>query len=114
MNGVERFDDSVWDRFFDFLYGEGPSAQEAQERLRALGIDVTPAVRKVQDALQASRARARFEAAREQLRDLMTRRFTGTALAAYVRKLEQAASDQDLRALLDDLRRLERSSEEGP
>src|SRR5262249_56475132 len=87
MNGVERFDDSVWDRFFDFLYGEGPSAQEAQERLRLLGIDVTPAVRKVQDALQASRARARFEAAREQLRELLKRRFTGTALAAHGRKV---------------------------
>ncbi|MBL8792468.1 MAG: hypothetical protein JNM56_01045 [Planctomycetia bacterium] len=130
MAGIERSGDDVWDRFFDFLYcEEDPPRTEVQQQLRELGIDMQPALRKVRGALEARSARTRLEAARaerpslaarfgqllapaaEQLRDklheLIARRLSGTAQAAYFRKLEAAASNQDLQSLLDDLHRLE-------
>jgi hypothetical protein len=134
MNSIERFDDKVWDRFFDYLYCEEPSREEVRERLRAAGIDVAPAVQRVKQALRTSQARAHLEAARarrqpllekmqgivspvaeqlrEGLRELITQRFSGTGQLAYFRKLEDAASEEDLQSLLDDLRRLEQLSED--
>jgi hypothetical protein len=135
MSDVERFDSKVWDRFFDFLFcDEEPSRKEVQQTLCTLGIDVTPGLKRVQHALKASKARASLEAARaarpllvqrighiiapateylrESLRGLITRRLTGTQQAAYFRKLEEAASDNDLQSLLEDMDRLEKLSED--
>lgn len=134
MSGLERYSDDVWDRFFDHLCEEEPTREEVEERLRASGIDIAPALKRVKLAIQASQARARLESARasrpglleklrgvvsphaEQLRgnlqDMISRNFEGTARLAYFRKLEEAASEEDLQSLLDDLHRLEKLSED--
>ena len=54
-----RFQEPVWDRFFD-LVSEGDehlSRVEVQEELKRRGVDVTRAVNKVQQALQTSKAK---------------------------------------------------------
>jgi hypothetical protein len=134
MSGIEQFDDKVWDRFFDYLYCEDPKPEEVRERLTAAGIDIAPALRRVQQAIVTSQARTKLESARasraallekfqgimspvgeqlrEGLKDLIARKFAGTAQAAYFRKLEEAASEEDLQSLLDDLHRLEMLSED--
>jgi hypothetical protein len=135
MGDVSEFDDKVWDRFFDFLLcDEEPSREEVQDHLRTFGIDVAPALKRVQQALQSSKARAALEAAkmarpslvarigqvispvaerlRDKLHDVIARRFTGSEQAAYFRKLEGAASEEDLQSLLDDMERLETLSED--
>jgi hypothetical protein len=134
MSSINQYDDKVWDRFFDSLYCDEPSREEVRERLRAAGIDVAPAVQRVQQALKTARARAELEAARvarrpllermqgivspvtEQLREglraLINERFSGSGQLAYFRKLEEAASEEDLQSLLEDLRRLEKLSED--
>lgn len=135
MGDVSEFDDKVWDRFFDFLLcDEEPSREEVQAQLGTFGIDVTLALKRVQQALQSSKARAALVAAkaarpsivakigqvvapvterlREKLHDLITRRFIGSEQAAYFRKLEGAASEEDLQSLLHDMERLETLSED--
>jgi hypothetical protein len=125
----------VWDKFFDFLFcDEEPSREEVQRTLGTLGIDIAPGLRKIHQALKASQARANLKAAkearpslvqkigqvfapatenlREGLRDLITRKLSGTQQLAFFRKLEEAASDNDLKSLLEDMDRLEKLSEE--
>jgi hypothetical protein len=84
---------------------------------------------KVRLALQATEARAGLEAARaerpklmerikqvvapvaeglrEHLQTLIGQRLQGSVQAAYFRKLEHAATDEDLQSLLEDIYRLE-------
>jgi hypothetical protein len=86
-------------------------------------------VAKVQLALQATHARAGLEAARAERPGLMERikrvvapvagglrehlqtvigsKLQGSVQAAYFRKLERAATDDDLQSLLEDIYRLE-------
>src|SRR5207244_2088029 len=107
---------------------------EVQAQLHTFGIDVAPALKRVQQAIHSSKARAALEKAkaarsslvarigqvvapvteriREKLHDLIARRITGSQQAAYFRKLEGAASKEDLESLLDDLSRLEALSED--
>src|SRR5262245_53007594 len=128
MSEPSEFGDKVWVRFFDLLFcDEEPSREEVQEQLRTFGIDVTPALARVQQALRSSKARATLEAAkaarpslvarigrvavpvaerlREKRREVITRRFSGSEQAAYFNKLQGAASDEDLQSLLDDMER---------
>ena len=61
MSSVERFDNRVWDKFFDFLFcDEEPSREEVQQTLGTLGIDIAPGLRKIHQALKASQARANY------------------------------------------------------
>ena len=48
---------------------------------------------------------------REKLKEMIRNRLAGHQQAVYARKLEDAASDEDLRSLLEDLSRLEALSE---
>jgi hypothetical protein len=131
MGDFNRFREPVWDRFFDFVY-DGDQAltdPEVDEELRRRGIDVTRAFGKVQQALQSARARADLEAAKksrpgllrqlkglagsssvaalDEIRRLITQKSGGQVQAAFFRRLESASSEDDLRSLLDDIRRLE-------
>lgn len=131
MGDFVRFREPVWDRFFDFVYDsdEGLTDTQVDEELRRRGIDVTRAFGKVQQALRSARARAELEAARmnrpgilrllrdsadsfssaaiEEIRRLITQKSGGQVQAAFFRKLESAASEDDLRSLLEDLHRLD-------
>ncbi len=52
-------------------------------------------------------------ALRESLRELIQRQFTGTEQLVHFRKLESAASEDDLRSLFEDLERLRSLTDEG-
>ena len=131
MADLEKYPDAVWDRFFDFALGdeEALSRGEVQERLKMLGIDLTKAMSRVEQALQTAHAKEALalakarrpglieamtsviaqtgEALRETVRQLIERKFQGSVQAAYFRKLEATGSDEDLQSLLDDMCRLE-------
>ena len=49
---------------------------------------------------------------RETLKKIIAERFAGSKQAVYARKLESAASDEDLRSILEDISRLEAFSED--
>ncbi|MGE0710325.1 MAG: hypothetical protein AB7N76_13570 [Planctomycetota bacterium] len=137
MSDLRKYGDKVWDRFFDQLLTPVTSTtpmEEVDAELALMEIDVAPAVSKVRKAVESARARARLASAKaerpralDRLRQLVTaapdalrdslhamieQRFAGTAQAAYFRKLEGAASEEDLRSLLEDLERLEAFSGE--
>lgn len=137
MSGnLRRYSDEVWDRFFDFVFPceDSLSRQEVQAELQRRRIDVRPALSRVKEALEARRARETLAAARETRLGLTARvsglaapigdvpspgpelraslqqiisQLSGNEQAAYYHKLEKAASDQDLKSLLDDLHRLD-------
>jgi hypothetical protein len=126
----------IWDRFFDFACppNDELSRAEVQAKLSALGIDVIKQMSRIEQALQTVQAKEALAAAkerrprlvetirsiaaeagesvREQLRRLIGERVQGELQAAYFRKLEAAASDDDLQSLLDDMCRLEAMEKE--
>lgn len=138
MSDYSKFDDRVWDRFFDFLYAgeERMTAEEVDSELKRRGLDVGPAARRVLDAVHAAAARealkraheqrpallARLSAVgalptaplRDQLRELIQRMLQGSLQAAYFRRLESASSDNDLRTLLQDVERLAALDRDAP
>ncbi len=131
MADLEKYPDAVWDRFFDFAVCDEKSLSrgEVQERLKKLGIDLTKAMNTVQQALQTARAKEELSAAkakrtglvnavnslvvhvgeslRDKVRQLIEQRSQSDLQAAYFRKLDAAASNEDLQSLLDDMHRLE-------
>jgi hypothetical protein len=124
-------DISPWERFFGFVLPDPRSISRAavQAELHERGINVSRAVSRVMRDLAATRAREDLavarakrlrlvtdlreiksvatESVREQLRQMIGR-LSATPQTVYYRKLEQAATDEDLRALEEDIRRLER------
>jgi len=136
MTDLKKYPDPIWDRFFGFVFPDDEPATraEVQEQLQQLGLDVKKAVTRVQLALKATQARAELEAARAErprlmakikgvvapvagelrghLQTLIAGKFQGTVQAAYFRKLENAATDDDLQSLMEDIYRLE-TLEEG-
>ncbi len=135
MADLKKYPDEVWDRFFGFVFPDEPiSREQVQQELKRLGLDVKRAAARVRLALQATQARAELDAARLQRPRLMEKlrqvvvpaatglrnclekiigeRLQGSLQAAYFRKLESAATDDDLQSLLEDLYRLE-AMEEG-
>ncbi len=128
---LDRFDDSVWDRFFDVNIEpvEIMSREEVQAELEKRGIDVGAAITRVQAAVARAKAKAELASARERrlgvverltnvvsnttadlrnrIQNMIDERLQGSAQAAYFRKLEKAAGDDDLQSLLDDIERLE-------
>jgi hypothetical protein len=137
MADLKKYPDPVWDRFFDFVFPDEEPAtrEEVQQELQRRGLDVRKAVAKVNLALKSVQARADLKGARarrpgltemlkemvapvagglrDHLRALIGGKFQGAAQAVYFRKLESAASDEDLQSLLEDLYRLE-SLQGGP
>lgn len=127
MSDFARFQEPVWDRFFDFVFAsdEGLSRSEVQAELSFRGIDVRKAVNQVQQALRTTEARAKLAAARQsrlrileqarsipityvaggldELKRRISERFrVGQLQAAFFRKLEAANSVEDLQTLLED------------
>ena len=139
MKNMNHFGDRAWNRFFDFVFPDERNLgrQGVQAELKRLGIDMGPSLAKLSRMLEQTResqdARAALESARKERPSLLARlsgigalsgpeiretlqrmiaeRFTGTTQTAYARKLEGAASDEDLRSLLEDVSRLEAFSE---
>lgn len=140
MKDLERFDDRTWRKLFTFLLPneEDMTDEEVETELQHLGIDTRPGLVKLQEGLKkiaaAQEARATLEVARrrrpsimaklramaskvsslniDELRHVIRERFSGTAQAAFFRKLDSAASEDDLRSLLEDMSKLDTLSEE--
>ena len=131
MSEIDRYSDEVWDRFFDFL-SEPVSAlsqEEVREELTHYGLDITKAVSRVQRALATAKAKnqlavarekrasivekltsvvaPKIEGLRERLDEMIAGKLKGSVQAAYFRKLEKAADEDDLRRLMDDIERLD-------
>lgn len=133
---LRRYSDEVWDKFFDFVFPceDGLTRKEVQAELQRRAIDVRPAVSRVKEALEARRARESLEAERDARAGILAKvhdvnplsrqtspvapalrvslqhiisQLSGDQQAAYYHKLEKAASDDDLRSLVDDLHRLD-------
>jgi hypothetical protein len=122
---------AVWDRLFELLYpcDESLSDQEVDAELNRLGIDMKPAFQRLHKMIEAQRAKAQFEFAKERratvgerVRNVVAPRFDDLrqrvndfvgkmkgdeAQLAYFHKLEGAASEEDLQSLLDDLEKLD-------
>ncbi len=141
MKSINEYDNRVWNAFFDFVFPDDRDLTRAQVQteLRNSGVDMRPALKKLQgilrmaheaetgrEALEAaaeSRASvmeklARFKAPegpsiREKLRSMIADRLQGSMQAVYARKLEDAASDEDLKSLLEDIARLDALAEDG-
>ena len=131
MNHPRRDDDQTWDRFFDFVSDADDqlTRDEVGSELKKFGVDAAPAIASVKAALEARRAQARLATAKQQraavtaklfgvvshsaeqvrtnIRSFIEERFQGSGQAAYFRKLDEAASDEDLQSLMDDLARLD-------
>lgn len=130
MTHPPRDDNQVWDRFFDFV-SEGDdqlTRDEVRAELKQFGVDPSPALASVKAALEARRAQAALAAAKQHrasmtsrlfgvvsqsteqmrtnIRKYIEERFEGSGQAAYFRKLNETASDDDLQSLMDDLARL--------
>ncbi len=135
MKSIGEYDERVWSQFFDFIFPDEQelTREQVQTELRDSGIDMRPALSKLQGMLQKSReaeaGRAALESARksrpsvvarlmglevpsgseirQKLQEMIQSRLTGPQQAVYARKLEDAASDDDLRSLLEDIARLD-------
>lgn len=131
MAGLERFDNQVWDRFFDFVAPDVAlmSTSELDAELQRTGIDPSKAIAQVKLAIDARQARARLaqakasratitqqvldcalepmKEAREILRQMISTCAPQSQRGVLFRKLEQAATDDDVRSLLEDIQRLE-------
>ncbi|TWT60975.1 hypothetical protein [Rubinisphaera italica] len=131
MNELDRYADEVWDRFIDFV-SEPVSAlnqEQVRDELARCGLDITNAVSRVQRALATANAKnelaaarekrasivekltsvvaPRIEGLRERLDGMIAGKLKGSVQAAYFRKLEEAADEDDLRRLMDDIERLD-------
>ncbi len=131
MSKLDRYEERVWDRFFDdmALAVQTMTREEVQAELKRRKIDVTSAISRVHRAVATARAKAHLAAAREKrpgiveqltnvvapqvegwrqrIGELISGRLQGSEQAAYFRKLNEAAGDDDLRALMDDIERLD-------
>lgn len=139
MNQMKDYDNRTWERLFDFAFSdEGLSREQTQAELRRLGIDMRPTIQKIQvsirEARDARHAKAGLKRAREERSSLLTKfmslktpsmpdmrealerlirdRLTGPMQAAYFHKLKNAATDEDLKGLLEDASLLEKLRED--
>jgi hypothetical protein len=131
MNNESLHNYPVWDRLFELLFpcDENLTDAEVDAEIARLGIDMTPAFRRLHKMIEAQRAKAHFANAKErriaiaeQIRDIAAPRLddlrrqvgdflekmkSDKAQLAYFHKLERAASEEDLQSLLDDIEKLE-------
>lgn len=130
MSDLQPSNNQVWDRLFELLYGcdESITDVEVDADLQRAGIDMRPAYRRFQAMITERQARHRLAMARgtrtsiiEKLRDVVSpqvsdlrtgvrdfidRVFSGSEQVAHFHKLDKAATDDDLKSLMDDLCRL--------
>ena len=130
MSDLRRFDDRAWDRLFEFLHPPVTelSDQEVKAELQKARIDITRALRRVQQAIESQKARALYAHAQQtrpgvvtQLREIVSQHTDAvvdriqqvrqllqeTPYAAYAYKLQKTSTDKDLESILTDLERLE-------
>ena len=140
MKDAKKHDQQLLEHLFDFLFpsDEMMTRAEVQEELRQRKIDVEPVVEKIAVALNKARERERAKAAleaarerrptvmdaiqntvagsvglaRESIEKLLKKKLAGAGQAVYMRRLESASSDEDLRSILDDLAKIEKLPEE--
>jgi len=140
MKNIEDYDNHLWESLLKFVFPDENtlSRKEVQAELQKRGIDVRPAWDKIQMALNYSketeRARTKLECAkkkrpsilaransvqvpfvpnvREQILKFIQERFTQPQQEIYCRKLESAASDEDLKTLVKDILRLDEFSKD--
>lgn len=134
-NNLEHFDTGLCEKLFNFIYPDQKdmNRKEVQRELQRLNIDMRPAKAKLEMALnaysQSQDAKAELEAAREkrlsllekfkqikmpnlpvlrkELQEMIAQHLRAPLQATYFRKLEEAASEQDLQSLLEDILLLE-------
>lgn len=139
---AENFNDDLCYQLLDFIYSdeESMTSKEVQAELQSLRIDMRPALSKLHMELQSFRQRQlaqetlelarrgrpaflenlmalkvklpEFKAARDTLEALIAQHLPGPQQSVYSKKLESAASDDDLRSLLEDILRLAAYSKE--
>ena len=137
MGDLSRFQEPVWDQFFDFVFECEHELNRAQiqEELRRRGVDLTDARKRVRRALETANARSKLELARanrpgilarigsvvpaefgaslEEMKRAVLAKFQGQAQLAFFRNLEAAESEEDLKSLLEDAHLLDALSEDG-
>ena len=121
----------VWDRLLLFLYpcDESVTNEEVDKDLKRLSINMKPAFQRLHKMVETQRARSELAAAKERrasisdrVRDVVAPKFEDLrdgirsmigrlkgdqTQLAYFHKLEDAATEEDLQSLLDDLEKLE-------
>jgi len=131
MTPSEPHDNATWDALFDFLADEAGemTQEEVRAELRSFRIDIAPTVDRIKHALQAAQARramkeaparrARIlerlrdvalqpiESARRDIRAILQAQRLSTVHKIYFNRLETAATEEDLRSLVEDLAALD-------
>jgi hypothetical protein len=130
-NNLEHFDANLCEKLFDFIYQDekNMTRKEVQAELQHFNIDMRPAIAKLDMALNAfnerQKAQAKLKTAREtrltlleklkhfkmpnlpdmrdELQQIITQNLNLSQQPVYFRKLEKAASEQDLKTLLEDI-----------
>jgi ACT domain-containing protein len=134
MSSSLPYSDSTWMQFLDFVFpcDEKLTHAEVQKALRNQGIDMTAAQQKLKSMLESARAQERLKNApamheealgllarmsskissdlntvRERVKSLLTTSPNQSMQTVYLRRLETASTDEDLRSLLEDLEKLQ-------
>ncbi len=127
MNDLHIYNNKVWDRLFDLLYAcdQAVSDTEVDAELQLAGIDMRPAFLRLREMMDQRTARRLLAQARETRQSMMAElrgvvgpkiadlrkgvqefigcAFSGPEQVAHYHKLEKAATEEDLRSLMDDL-----------
>jgi hypothetical protein len=130
MSDLRPHNQQVWDRLIDLLYACDESVTDAdvEAELKQAGIDISPAIRRLNEMMKQRVARQELARAgashklivarlarvvgptvadlRAGVQEFIARTFSGPEQVAHFHKLEKAASDEDLQSLMDDLTRL--------
>ena len=134
-NRFTNLDRVLCDKLLNFIYPDESNMtdEEIQAELQRLKIDMRPAIAKLNMALnfcnEKQKAQAKYKTAREKrlsllenfkqikipnlpvqrnvLQEMIAQLLNAPLKATYSRKLEEAASEQDLQSLLEDILRLE-------
>lgn len=134
-NRFTNLDKVLCDKLLNFIYPDESNMtdEEIQAELQRLKIDMRPAIAKLNMALnfcnEKQKAQAKYKTAREKrlsllekfkqikipnlpvqrnvLQEMIAQLLNAPLKATYSRKLEEAASEQDLQSLLEDILRLE-------
>jgi len=134
-NRFTNLDKVLCDKLLNFIYPDESNMtdEEIQAELQRLKIDMRPAIEILNMALnfrnEKQKAQAKYKTAREKrlsllekfkqikipnlpvqrniLQEMIAQLLNAPLKATYSRKLEEAASEQDLQSLLEDILRLE-------
>ncbi len=130
MSDQFRPESVVWDRFLTFLYpcDDSMAMEEIDADLVRAGIDIDAAYERVRKLIAVQTARAKLASAksvresvadrvrevvapklddlRTRVTDLISSTGNGSQQLAYFHKLGEAATEEDLQSLMDDLEKL--------